>query len=214
MSVSGNPAAKPHGTPRSVRSPAGTAGTARPPGVTRTRRQAAKRMALLMRCVTLSAAALAAGCSSDAEDLRAWMNGVRARPAGGIDPLPAVGAAATFVYEPAGRRSPFVPDTPLAAASAAPTPARDPAPDRPREYLEQFPLDALRMVGTLEARGALFGLVRTTDGLIHRVGVGQRLGRNNGLIVSITESGIALVESSPDERGGRLERAAELRLAD
>ena len=171
-------------------------------------------MALLMRCVTLSAAALAAGCSSDAEDPRAWMNGVRARPAGGIDPLPVVGAALTFVYEAAGRRSPFMPDTPLAPVSAVPTPDSDPAPNRPREYLEQFPLDALRMVGTLEARGALFGLVRASDGLIHRVGVGQRLGRNNGLIVSITESGIALVESSPDGQGGRLERAAELQLAD
>lgn len=142
------------------------------------------------------------------------MNEVRARPAAGIEPLPTVPPAPAFVYEPAGRRSPFMPETPLAPASAAPAPDGEPAPSRPREYLEQFPLDALRMVGTLEARGALFGLVRTDDGLIHRVGVGQRLGRSGGRIVSITESGIALAETAPDGQGGRFERAAELRLAD
>ena len=142
------------------------------------------------------------------------MNGVRARPAAGIEPLPMVSPAPAFVYEPAGRRSPFMPDTPLAPPSAAPASDREPTPNRPREVLEQFPLDALQMVGTLEVRGSLFGLLRTTDGLIHRVGVGQRLGRNEGRVVSITESGIALVETAPDGQGGRLERAAELRLAE
>lgn len=142
------------------------------------------------------------------------MDEVRARPASGIEPLPAIRAAPAFVYDPAGRRSPFMPETPLAAADPTPASDRDSAPGRPREYLEQFPLDAMRMVGTLEARTASFGLVRTTDGLIHRVAVGQRLGPNDGRIVSITESGIALVETAADGQGGRFERAVELRLAD
>lgn len=169
---------------------------------------------MLTPCVALTAAAFAGGCGSGEADLEARMNEVRARPAAGIEPLPMVPPAPAFVYEPGGRRSPFMPDTPLATASAAPVSDGEPTPSRPREYLEQFSLDALNMVGTLEARGALFGLVRTTDGLIHRVGIGQRLGRNDGRIVSITESGIALVETAPDGQGGSLERAAELRLTD
>ena len=186
-----------------------------PADAVRLRPRPARPIGVLTRCLALTAAALAGGCGSDAGDLRARMDEVRARPASGIEPLPPVSAAPSFVYEPAGRRSPFMPDTPLETVNADPKPDSDPVPSRPREYLEQFPLDALRMVGTLEARGALFGLVRTTDGLIHRVGVGQRLGRNNGRIVSITESGIALVEAPQDgPGGGRPERAAELRLAD
>ena len=177
-------------------------------------RRAAQGRVGLMRSIALTAAALAAGCSSGSGDLQAWMDEVRARPAGGIEPLPEVPAAPSFVYEPGGRRSPFVPDTPTATASATRASDGEPAPGRPREYLEQFPLDALHMVGTLETRGSSFGLVRTTDGLIHLVGVGQRLGRNGGRIVSITESGIALTETAPDGQGGRFERAAELSLAD
>ncbi len=162
----------------------------------------------------MTSVVLAAGCGNDSTDLHAWMDAVSARPAGGIEPLPVVRPAPAFVYEPAGRRSPFMPDTPLATLSAAPTANREPGPSRPREYLERFPLDSLRMVGTLEARGALFGLVRTSDGLIHRVAVGQHLGPDDGRIVSITQSAIALVETAPGGQGGRRERAAELGLAD
>ncbi len=164
--------------------------------------------------IAMTSAVLAAGCGNDSADLHDWMDAVSALPAGGIEPLPVVRSVPAFVYEPAGRRSPFLPDTPLATLSATPTPDSEPGPSRPREYLERFPLDALRMVGTLEARGALFGLVRTSDGLIHRVAAGQYLGLNDGRIVSITQSAITLVETAPGGQGGRLERAAELGLAD
>lgn len=162
----------------------------------------------------LTGIVLAAGCGNDSADLHAWVDAAGARPGGGIEPLPAVRPVPAFVYEPAGRRSPFMPDTALATPGASPTPDRETGPSRRREYLEQFPLDSLRMVGTLETRGTVFGLVRTADGLIHRVAAGQHLGPDDGRIVSITQSAIALVETAPDGQGGQLERAAELGLAD
>ena len=84
----------------------------------------------------------------------------------------------------------------------------------PREFLEQFPLDTLEMVGTLADRRASFGLVQTKDGLVHRVAVGNHMGQNFGRIVAISDSEIQLVEIISDGLGGYLERPAAIGLAD
>ena len=91
-----------------------------------------------------------------------------------------------------------------------------PRPDvqRPREYLEQFPLDTLKMVGTLRLGGGNYGLVQTKDGLIHRVLPGNHLGQNDGRVMAVSEAKIVLVEIIPDGLGGYLERPAALALAD
>jgi type IV pilus assembly protein PilP len=89
-----------------------------------------------------------------------------------------------------------------------------PDQNRPREFLEQFPLDTLRMVGTLADRRASFGLVQDKDGLVHRVGVGNHMGQNYGRIISITDSEIQLVEIISDGLGGYLERPAAIGLTD
>jgi len=85
---------------------------------------------------------------------------------------------------------------------------------RPAAWLEQFPLDTLKMVGTLGDRRASFGLVQASDGLVHRVSVGNHLGQNYGRIVAISDSEIQLVEIIPDGLGGYLERPAAIALAD
>ena len=83
---------------------------------------------------------------------------------------------------------------------------------RNREFLEQFSLDTLRMVGTLKLGGQNFGLVKTKDGLVHRVLPGNHLGQSEGKIVSIEPSKISLVEIVPDGLGGYMERPASLAL--
>ena len=55
--------------------------------------------------------------------------------------------------------------------------------NRPREFLEQFSLDTLRMVGTLRLQGRTYGLVQTRDGLVHRVLPGNHLGQSDGRII-------------------------------
>ncbi len=93
-------------------------------------------------------------------------------------------------------------------------PGEGPRPDidRTKEFLEEFPLDSLRMVGTLASSGDYTGLVQTTDGLIHRVRVDNYMGQNDGRIVEINESEIRLVEIVPDGLGGYLERPAAVAL--
>ncbi|HEU4619068.1 MAG TPA: pilus assembly protein PilP [Gammaproteobacteria bacterium] len=157
------------------------------------------------------AAATLAGCSGGMNDLRAYIDEVKARPGGRIDPLPQIQPAPTFLYEPDNRRSPFVPDVPERAKSGSSS-IQGPDPNRPREFLEQFPLDTMHMVGTLKVGSNTFGLIQTSDKLIHRVSVGNHLGQNYGRITTITESEIDLVEVVPDGLGGYLERPAAIAL--
>jgi type IV pilus assembly protein PilP len=80
--------------------------------------------------------------------------------------------------------------------------------------LEQFPLDTLRMVGTLELHGRKYGLIQGKDGLVHRVLPGQYLGQNDGRITSITATKIALIQIVPDGVGGYIERPAAIALTE
>ena len=75
-------------------------------------------------------------------------------------------------------------------------------------------LDTLRMVGTLDIENTMYGLIQTSDGLIHRVIPGNFMGQNDGRITEISESEIALVEIISDGIGGYIERDAAVSLSD
>lgn len=154
-------------------------------------------------------------CGGDMDDLDQYINGIKARPGGRIDPLPEITPYEVFTYmaDTEGLRSPFVPDSPQSVAGSAVGGTR-PDPDRSREFLEQFPLDSLRMVGTLILGETHFGLIQTSDGLIHRVVPGNYMGQNDGRIIMVSESEIELIEIISDGIGGYLERDAAVGLAD
>ncbi len=163
-------------------------------------------------------AVLAAGlaaCGGDNDDLDKYINDIKARPGGRIDPLPEITPYEIFTYvaDAEGIRSPFVPDTPQVATSGAGGGIR-PDSDRSREFLENFSLDTLSMVGTLYIGETMYGLVQTNDGLIHRVVPGNYMGQNDGRITDITESEISLVEIISDGIGGYIERDAAVSLSD
>jgi type IV pilus assembly protein PilP len=168
----------------------------------------------LLMILTVAGFALGA-CGGDMDDLDQYINSVKAKPGGRIDPLPEITPYEVFTYlaDAEGLRSPFVPDSPQAAAGIAAGGTR-PDPERSREFLEQFPLDTLRMVGTMQLGETQFGLVQTSDGLIHRVIPGNYMGQNDGRIVVVSESEIELVEIISDGIGGYLEREAAVGLAD
>ena len=165
----------------------------------------------------LLVAALALGlsaCSSDMDDLDQYINEIKAKPGGRIEPLPEITPYEIFSYkaDAQGIRSPFVPDTPQ--VTSAPGQSNAPDPTRVPEFLEGFPLDTLRMVGTLDIAGTTYGLIQTSDGLIHRVVPGNYMGQNYGRITTISESEVGLVEIISDGIGGYIERDAAVSLAD
>jgi type IV pilus assembly protein PilP len=153
-------------------------------------------------------------CASDNDDLDKYINEVKAKPGGFIEPLPEITPYEIFTYVADAERirSPFIPDTPQVNASGV---GRGPRPDADRspEFLEGFPLDTLRMVGTLDISETMYGLVQTSDGLIHRVVPGNFMGQNDGRITAITESEIEMVEIISDGIGGYIERDAAISLS-
>jgi len=152
-------------------------------------------------------------CSSGAPDLEDFIDEINARPGGRIDPLPEITPYEGFSYiaDAQGIRSPFRPDTPQASGGGN---GPRPDDDRSREYLESFPLDSLGMVGTLHINETMYGLVQTSDGLIHRVIPGNYVGQNDGRITEISESEIGVVEIISDGIGGYIERDAAVSLSD
>ena len=153
-------------------------------------------------------------CGGDMDDLDQYINEVKSRPGGRIEPLPEITLYEAFAYvaDAENVRSPFVPDRPQVSTSGPNI--LSPDDDRSREFLEGFPLDTLSMVGTLYIGETMYGLVQTSDGLIHRVVPGNYLGQNDGRINEIDESGIELIEIISDGIGGYIERDAAISLSD
>lgn len=170
-----------------------------------------------VRAVVAGALALAlagaTGCGGDMSDLDAYIAEVQQRPGGRIEELPQVKVYESFSYSAGDERSPFVPERARNVVKAENSGLK-PDSNRNREYLEEFPLDALRMVGSLTSENTTYALVQTDDGLIHRVRPGNHVGQNDGRIVSITDSEIQVIEIVPDGLGGYMERPAAIALSE
>ena len=156
------------------------------------------------------------GCvNRDFSDLDAFMEEKRARPGGIIAPIPTFKAYEAFAYSAPPLRSPF--DRPIEVREITQLQAISsiqPDDDRPKEFLEQFTFDSLAMVGTLERGEQEWTLVRDPEGGIHRVSLGNYLGRNHGKIVEMTDSYVAVVEIVSDgTEDGWVERPRTIELS-
>jgi type IV pilus assembly protein PilP len=158
--------------------------------------------------ITLVAAAMLAGCSSADSDLGEFVARTKQEQPAGVEPLPEVKPYESFFYTAQTMRSPFLPG----GSGDSSSPSVRPDSKRNREFLEQFSLDSLKMVGTLSMGGRRYGLVQTKDGIVHRVQPGNYLGQNEGHISQIDDSKISVTEIVPDGLGGYTERAAQLAL--
>jgi type IV pilus assembly protein PilP len=167
------------------------------------------------RLWVLGVALLASACSQNMDDLEQYALEVKARTSKNIDPIPQPKPYEPFAYEAGERRDPFLPilqsrDSALAAAGGEGS--LKPDVNRPKEPLEEFPLDALRMVGTITMQQRAYALVRAPDAVVHRVSVGDHLGQNYGKITGISETEVVLMEIIPDGLGGWIQRPASVAL--
>ena len=164
--------------------------------------------------ITALAAALA-GCGSKQDDLNRYIAEVKARPATPIPPIPAVRTYTPYKYEGLLGRDPFRQSTSEGVDKVAKDgPAKGPRPDlqRTREYLERFELDTLVMVGTFSKESAEWALVQDPDGVVHRVAVGNYMGKNHGKVSRIRNDEVQLSEFIADGVGGWLVREASIAL--
>lgn len=165
--------------------------------------------------IVVSSLVLSACSDRDFSDLDEFMAEKRARPGGIIDPIPTFKAYEAFAYSATTMRSPF--DRPIEVREIAKLQAVSaikPDESRPREFLEQFTFDSLRMVGTLERGGTNWTLVKDPNGGVHRVKVGNYLGRHHGKIVDMTDTYVAVVEIVSDgTKDGWVERPRAIKLS-
>lgn len=162
---------------------------------------------LLLGAMCLVVSGLSA-CSSKDDELEAFIENTKKEAGGRVEPLPELKPYETYAYESGDMRSPFMPG----GSGASSAGALRPDSRRNREFLEQFSLDTLRMVGTLRLADRTYGLVKTKDGLVHRVLPGNYMGQADGKVTEVTPSKISLVEIVPDGLGGYMERPASLAL--
>ncbi len=159
-----------------------------------------------------------AACSSDpTSDLTDYVETVKNQQVSRIDPLPEFSPYESFTYAATELRDPFTEpsfSTPQAVPMQASNNGVKPDFDRPRESLEEFPLDSLRMVGTLEQHESNWALINDTDGTIHRVQAGNYAGQNYGKITRVTEFEVELTEIIPDGIGGWMERPATIAISE
>ena len=149
-----------------------------------------------MMAVAALCGGVLAGCSGRDADLQTFIEATRKEPGGRVEPLPEIKPYDSYAYSSGAMRSPFVPGGSRGAANGP-----RPEVQRNREFLEQFSLDTLKMVGTLKLNGQSFGLVQVADGRVQRVLVGYHLGQNDGRITDVSNGARApsrfrLVQSS------------------
>ena len=154
------------------------------------------------------------GCGEgdDFSDLDAYMNEMRLRAPGKIEPTPTFRSYPTFTYNAANLRSPFSQQLRIdLAGQKRGSHNVKPDPSRVKQYLEGFNIEQFEMVGTISNASGSFALLRGAGG-VHRLKVGDYLGRNEGRIVAISASQVDVVEIVPDGQGAWLERPRTIPL--
>jgi type IV pilus assembly protein PilP len=163
----------------------------------------------------IALALLLAACTGEEfGDLKAELKEKTKDMRGRIDPLPVVKPYEPVPYKAFDQLDPFsTAKIELVTKSAGAGGGGGLKPDlnRPKEPLEAYPLESLKMVGVLQQKKASFALVRADTGL-YRVGVGNYMGQNFGLITAITDSQIQLRELIQDAVGDWAERQSTLQL--
>lgn len=170
----------------------------------------------VLRSLALAVAIVAlASCGDRGErDVRNWMQEVRAQTGSGVPPLAAPKTFTPFPYGGNQSVDPFNPvklQVALARQQAISGGRLRPDLNRRREPLEAYPLDSLKMVGTLQSAGRKVALIEV-DRLVFKVAVGQYVGQNFGMVSRIAEGEVELREVAQDASGTWVERRARLEL--
>jgi type IV pilus assembly protein PilP len=160
-------------------------------------------------------AASVSGCANDRQEVENWMESVRAGTRPVREKISEPKRFEPFRYERAGSVDPFSHDrlsAEILQAMAGPAAGGlRPDPDRPREPLEAYPLDTIRMVGHLSDGRQNYALLQV-DTMVYQVAVGNRAGQNDGLITLVAESEVKLREVVQDPAGAWVHREASLQL--
>lgn len=164
-------------------------------------------------------ASLLSGCTRSVEsgpgavsNLKAWVAEVSSRPSPPLEPLPVMQQFETFQYNDQGLRDPF--SDVWSTNQNTTNGSIRPDPNRRKQPLESFPLDSLKMVGTIGTGSNMVAVVTAPDKVTYTVHPGMYMGQNDGRVTGVRADRVELMELVPDGSGGWLERPATLALDD
>ena len=156
-----------------------------------------------------------AGCGDGGvQEIKQWMDEARKETKVAIPKLSPPKQFIPFAYAGKNSIDPFNPiklSVALARLRTNSSGALKPDLERRRDPLESYPLDTLKMVGTLEKPGLSYALLQV-DKAVFQVKVGNYIGQNFGMITSITETEVNVKEIVQDASGDWVERKAKLEL--
>ena len=152
-----------------------------------------------------------AGCGGDMDDLQRYIEEVKARKSNDVEPIPQIKPYESFAYNAFDLPDPFKPRKLQPSKGGG---GLQPDLARNKEKLEEYPLENLKMVGTLRQDNITYGLVTTSDGSLYRVKIGNYMGQNFGIITKITETKLVMTEIVQDSTGNWAERNTSINLAD
>jgi type IV pilus assembly protein PilP len=151
------------------------------------------------------------GCATgDQEELRQWMATVAQDAKGKIPPLPVVEPYEPVPYDVGNLLDPFKPGKMAPEEKKGGTGFR-PDLDRPKEPLEAYPLESLKYVGVMTRKQASYAIIQV-DGTLYQAKIGNYMGQNFGVVVSVSESEVTLRELIQDSAGDWVERTSTLLL--
>ncbi len=165
--------------------------------------------------VVVIASLLLAGCGGEEfQDLRDFVRDSGADMRGKVPPPPEIRPYEPFSYDNSTAiQDPFKPRKSDIKNSGR-AGQNQPNLDRPKEELEEFPLESLKMVGYLQRASVGYGVIRSTDGKLHRIKVGNYVGMNFGQVISVTDTEIKIKEMVQDSAGDWSERESSLQLVE
>jgi len=163
----------------------------------------------------MAIASVLSACGGEMYDLELFIETTKTKHHGSVDELPIFPPYKTFEYTSEDLRDPFRPQTNIGYAQGqSDGNGLRPEAQRLKEPLENYPIDDLKMVGLLQQKSQTWGLVKDSDGTIHRVQPGNFAGENHGKIIAVNENRIDIVELVPDGLSGWVNRDVALVMAD
>jgi type IV pilus assembly protein PilP len=156
-----------------------------------------------------------AGCGGEEfQDLKDFVRDSGADMRGKVPPPPEIKPYEPFSYDNStGIPDPFKPHK-TEVKNANHSGQNQPNLDRPKEELEEFPLETLKMVGYLQQANVGYGVIRASDGKLHRIKAGNYIGTNFGQVISVSDSDIKIKEMVQDSAGDWSERESSLQLVE
>ncbi len=175
------------------------------------RRVARLELALVFGCATL----MLAGCGGDGQDdLRAWMAQQRAMLHPHVTPIEPPKPYIPERYDFPDQVDPFSStklETGVKQEMNKLSPEVLSQMNRPKQPLEQYPLDQIKMVGSVKIKGETYALLKAGS-LLYKARVGGYIGQHYGRITKIDETQVSIEELAQDATGDWGKRPATLQL--